>query len=127
VKTKFWDGQKPLQDKIGLRAALGAVLNGNSSTTGISATIDTELSSQATTLGANLQTVQWVNNSGIQVSWVNNSSATVSWVLLPTGYQLFTSAANNGGGKYLGITLTGTSNLNQIRLIGIELESRRVW
>jgi len=127
VKTKLWDARTPILDKQGLIAGVGAVLNGSSTTTGISATIDTEFSSQPSTLGVSLQHVAWVNNSNATVGWTNSSSAIVNWTLSNLGYQLFTSPANNGGGKYMGLTLTGTANLNQIRLIGIELEKTRRW
>jgi hypothetical protein len=129
VMTKLWDFQAPILDKQALIAGVGAVLTGNNIiTTGIAATIDTEYDTTSSTLGANFQIVQWNNNSNARVTWINYASVNVNWVNLYTnGYQLFTSSANQGGGKYLGMTLTGTNNVAQIRMIGIEGERTRRW
>ena len=129
VQTKLWDFQAPILDKQALIAGVGAVLNNAASViTGITSTIDTEYNTTPSTLGATYQSVLWINNSNTIVSWANSGGTVVTWVNPYTnGYQLFTASANSGGGKYLGLTLTGANNVTQIRLIGIEGERTRRW
>lgn len=126
LKTKLWDLQSPMLDKSGLLAGFGVVLAGNG-LSGFNVYVDTEKSSVLTTLGAPLPAVQWVNNFSKIVTWINNLSQPVAWVLAPVGYELFLGQANNGGGKYIGMTVTGNNNTTQIRLLALEAERTRRW
>lgn len=126
LKTKLWDAQVPILDKNALKAGIGIVLNGGGQA-GFTVSIDTEDSSVLTNIGSALPLVQWINNFGDIVQWVNDLGQIVQWVLAPSGYQFIPGSANNGGGKYLGLTATGDSNTSQIRLLAIELERTRPW
>jgi hypothetical protein len=126
LKTKLWDAQTPILDKQMIDVGFGAVFAG-ASTPGFTLTVDTEFTSIAVTLGRFTPIVQWVNNSNQVVQWTNNAGQIVQWEIAPIGYRLLTGPANSGAGKYAGITVTGGTNVTQIRMLALELERRRRW
>lgn len=126
LKTKLWDGGAPLDDKQSINVAIGAEFLG-ASLPGVVVNVDTELSSAITTLGMQFTVVQWINNAGRIVQWTNNVGQMVQWVLGLTGYQLLRASANNGGGKYIGITVTGTVNMTKLHLLALEYTNTRRW
>jgi hypothetical protein len=126
LKTKLWDAEAPILDKQGILAGIGVVLGG-AETPSFSLYVDTEKSSVLTVLGTTTTPVTWFNNQGAVVGWTNSFGATVQWVQTTSGYDFLYTAANNGGGKYMGLTATGNANVSQIRLLALELEKRRSW
>lgn len=126
LKTKLWDGGEPLLDKQALKVGAGMVFQG-SAQPGVSFYVDTENSSSLTNLAAAFNSVKWINAAGQIVQWVNNSGAVVQWSNNLSSYQLLVGTANAGGGKYLGITATGSSNAVQIRLLALQMEASRPW
>lgn len=95
IKTKLWDGGAPMREKQSINAALGANWNGVPGD--VSITVDTELGSSA----------------AIPVE--NN----------PLGYNLAVQAANEGGSQYLGLTLTGSTDISRILAIALRGKTER--
>jgi hypothetical protein len=124
LRTKLWDAGAPMLDKQGVMVGVGCDAGGGASL-GLTVTGETEYGSVSTNLGGN--TAQWINNAGQGVSWVNNSNATVAWTPVFTGYFLFTAPLPIGGGKYIGLTATGTNNVGRVRSVAVEVERRRRW
>jgi hypothetical protein len=93
VKTRFWDSHAPFHIKQAINAAIaGNFLGGASS--GITATVDTDL----------------------------GSSAAVAMPVAgsPNGYRLIVQQVNQGGGQYLGLTVSGNGNdTSQINLFAL--------
>lgn len=98
LKTKLWDAGAPLTGKQSLNAAIGANWAG-ASTSGVTLTVDTELGS----------------SSALPVP-LNGS---------PVGYQLNPQSANEGGSQYLGLTVAGSTNVTQIRLLALKAKAER--
>jgi len=99
LKTKLWDAGAPLREKQALNAAIAAnwVATGAS---GVTFNIDTELSSVAAT--------------AVPVN--------------QTGYDLLVGSANNAsteGAQYLGLTVSGSSNVTQIRMLALQGKADR--
>jgi hypothetical protein len=125
-KTKLWDFGNPMLDKQALKVGAGMVFQG-SPVPGVTFSVDSEQSSVPTDLAAAFNYVQWINNVGAIVQWQNNAGAIVQWANELNGYQLVLGTTNAGGGKYLGITGSGHSNVTQIRLLALMAESSRPW
>lgn len=99
VQTKLWDGGAPLREKQSINIAMACHFNGSGGSA-VSATVDTELASSA--------------------------PYTLGYASAFTGYQITVAQANNGGGTYLGLTLTGTgSELSHIGLIAMRGKTER--
>ncbi len=126
ARTKLWDGGAPIDDKQGLNAGIAADFNGQT-LDGVVITIDTELSSVPTSIGAGSQIVQWINNSSQVVQWINTFSQIVEWISIFASYQFLKGPANNGGGKYIGMTVTGASDVSKIHLLALEYTNTRRW
>ncbi len=126
LQTKLWDAETPILDKQGIQAGLGAVYAGGISP-GVVASVDTEYASVLTTIGGAPTLAQWVNIAGGIVPWTNASHAVTTWAVSLSGYAFLKGVAANGGGKYMGLTLTGSTNTLQIRIIAVELERRQRW
>lgn len=95
LKTKLWDGGAPMREKQSINAALAAEWNGIAGN--VSITVDTELgSSTATPVEDN-----------------------------PLGYNLAVQAANEGGSQYLGLTITGSTDVTQVRAIALRGKTER--
>ncbi len=127
VKTKLWDGGAPQLDKQGVQAGIGLNLYG-APTSGLQVYVDNEYgTSILTTIGQQLFSIQWINNANMIVDWENDDGDTVTWVLSSSGYSYFTGSLNAGGGKTLGLTITGNANTSRIRLWGLEMKNTRRW
>ena len=124
LKTKLWDYEAPMLDKNALMGAIGVTLSG-AALTGLDVKIDTEYTQIDTTIGTPLPIVQWINNAAVITQWQNDANAIVQWQLSPNGYILLTGSTNNGGGKYLGYTVTGNSDTSRIHLLALEGQRRR--
>lgn len=99
LKTKLWDGGEPIDDKSGINVGIGAVFTG-AGLSDITLTVDNENGSQATTI--------YSQGVGVQ-------------------YELLTAPALIGGGKYVGITAQGSSNVSQVRMLALEFKNMRRW
>lgn len=117
IKTKLWDMNDPVSDKMAMRAGIAATVPAQ--TTLINVSIDNELGyTNPYSLSAN-SAVTWVNNSGQSVTWINNSSNPVNWI--SQGYSFMKSDVS-GVGKFLGMTLTST--VPQLNFNAFYLESQ---
>lgn len=126
LKTKLWDMGVPMLDKSAILAGMGAVL-GDAPSPGVDVYVDSEMSSVLTTVAQEFPQVAWVDNAGDPVQWINDSGDIVQWVIVPQGYSLYLGQANNGGGKFIGLTATGNDNLVEVRLLALEIEATRRW
>lgn len=126
LKTKLWDGGAPMLDKIALLGGIGAH-TATLDYPSISVYIDTEKSSILTTIGQNNAGISWVNAFGNTLPWTNTLGVVIPWVNTAIGYALYLGQADNGGGKYLGMTVTGHGSVDQIRLLALEAEATRRW
>ena len=68
--------------------------------------------------------IQWVNNAGQVVQWTNNAGAIVQWV--QSGYS-FQMGDVGTTGKYLGITLTSSTQGVTYSGLHLQFENRAVW
>lgn len=92
LKTKLWDGGAPTHDKQSINAAVGGNWAGNA-VTGITMSCDTE---------------------------VGSSEATVSPIVVQSqGYHFAVGSVNEGGTQYLGMTVTGSTDMTQIRMLAL--------
>lgn len=101
LKTKLWDAGSPLTEKQSLTAAFAGVFSGLGST-GVSINVDTELGTFAT--------------------------APVTLAGNPTTYALLPTAANAGapsGAQYLGLTVTGSTDVTEIHLLALRGKADR--
>jgi hypothetical protein len=125
LKTKLWDVGEPMVDKQAIKAAIGCV-----TTTGvdISVYVDTEYTSFLTSIGLTIAFVEWINNLLQPISWVNSLGQVIQWASgSSSNYSLYPGTANAGGGKFMGITASGASNVLQIRLLALGVENTRPW
>jgi len=107
IGTALWPMGDPIRDKQALKVGIEATL-GTASIIMI-AFIDSE--NQVSTPIDFSNTILWLNNSGNPIPWTNNSSSQIGWVggvSSTSGYYLYRSDAKMYG-KYLGISLTGTT------------------
>jgi hypothetical protein len=107
ISTALWPMGDPIRDKQALKVGVEATL-GNASII-MAAFIDSE--NQVSPAIDFSNTVLWLNNVGNPIPWTNNSSVQIGWVggvSSTSGYYLYRSDAKMYG-KYLGITLTGTT------------------
>ena len=123
IVTKLWDMGDPLANKQSIKFGL-EVINPLSPQT-ITGTIDTETDGGA--ISINLQngnTQQWVNNSGQFVQWENTSGTIVFWV--SSGYAFIPLDVQTVG-RYLGVTLSGTSAGTIYAGLHLQYEMRTPW
>jgi len=107
IGTALWPMGDPIRDKQALKVGVEATLGAASII--MVAYIDSE--NQVSTPIDFSNTILWVNNSGNPIPWTNNSSIQIGWVggvSSTSGYYLYRSDAKMYG-KYLGISLTGTT------------------
>lgn len=123
IQTKLWDGSEPILDKQILRGALGVTYGGAGGQT-ITATTDTENGSQPVSVGGT-GTVTWTNATGGTVQFQNALSQDVNFTV--TGYVLSVGVATSGGGKYMGMTVTSSSNSLNYNMFAIEYKSGARW
>ena len=127
LKTKLWDMGAPMLDKQGLKAAIG-LLTSTGFTPGLTLNVDNENTSLPTAVGGAYNFVQFMNNFGAILPMQNNSGQIVQFVSNGAGlYQLLIGTTNIGGGKFIGITASGTNSVAQIRLLALLGQKRRPW
>jgi len=121
--TKLWDMGDPLSAKQAMK--LGVEVTNPVSFQNITGTIDTEASAGSVSFTLdNAGALKWVNNSGVIVSWVNSSGAIVQWAT--SGY-LFLPTDVQTAGRYIGITLNGTSASTIYSGMHLQFEHRAQW
>lgn len=123
IQTKLWDGGEPILDKQILRGGLGVTYGGSGGQT-VTATTDTEKGSQPLSV-AGTGTVTWTNASGGVVQFQNALSQNVNFTV--TGYALSVGASTSGGGKYMGMTVTSSSNSLNFNEFAIEYKTGSRW
>jgi hypothetical protein len=107
VQSALWPMGDPIRDKQALKVGIEATL-GNASVI-MAAFIDSE--NQVSPAIDFSNTIFWTNNVDAVIPWTNNSSLQIGWVggvSATSGYYLYRSDAKMYG-KYLGLTLTGTT------------------
>ena len=107
LQTALWPMGDPIRDKQALKVGIEATL-GNASVI-MAAYIDSENQQSPAIDFSN--TILWTNDSNAVVPWENNSAIQIGWVggiSTTSGYYLYRSDAKMYG-KYLGLTLTGTT------------------
>lgn len=99
IKTKLWDGGAPLHEKQSLNAAIAGTWAGAGSS-GVTLNVDTE-----------------------------NSTAVAQPITPPgAGYEWEVTLANNAtqqGAQYLGLTVTGSTDMTQINLLALRGKADR--
>lgn len=123
VQTKLWDGGQPILDKQILRGAAGITYGGAGGQT-VTATTDNEFGSQPVSIGGT-GTVSWTNATGGIVQFQNSLAQDVNFTV--TGYALSVGAATTGGGKYMGMTFTSSSNGLNYNMIALEYKTGARW
>lgn len=123
VQTKLWDGGEPILDKQILRGGVGVTYGGMGGQT-ITATTDTEFSSDSLPIGGT-GSVTWTNATGGVVQLQNSSNQNVNFTV--TGYVLSASSAKSGGGKYMGMTVTSSSNQLNYNMFALEYKTGARW
>lgn len=123
VITALWPMGDPIRDKQALKVGIEATLG--SGFANFSAFIDSENQQSPAITFAN--SIDWINNSNQIVQWTNNSNNFIGWtssfVQGGTDYYLYKSDAKMYG-KYLGITLDGTTTPFTINGFQLEHELR---
>ena len=107
IQSALWPMGDPIRDKQALKVGIEATL-GNASVI-LAAYIDSENQQSPAIDFSN--TIFWTNNLSNPIPWENNSAVQIGWtggISSTSGYYLYRSDAKMYG-KYLGITLTGTS------------------
>jgi hypothetical protein len=123
IVTKLWDMGKPISDKQSFKLALEINVPALAQT--ITGTIDTENIASSypfSFTGGNL--INWVNNLGNVVQWVNSSGVIVKWLV--AGYA-FESTDVGTVGKYLGLTINGSTPGITYSGMHIQYEERAAW
>jgi hypothetical protein len=96
LKTKLWDGGAPTHEKQAINAGIAGNWVGNA-TSGVVVNVDTEL-----------------------------SSAVAKPISVPTaGYNFEVTLGNEGGSQYLGLTVTGSTDMTQIRMLALRGKQER--
>jgi hypothetical protein len=123
IATALWPMGDPIRDKQALKLGVEATL-----ATGFAsfdAFIDSENQQSPAIPFAN--SVEWINNLGNPIAWTNSGGSTIGWtsIFIPGGnqYYLYRSDARMYG-KYLGVTLTGTTTPFTINGFQLEHELR---
>ena len=123
IATALWPMGDPIRDKQALKLGVEATLSTGFAS--FDAFIDSENQQSPAIPFAN--SVEWINNLGNPIAWTNSGGATVGWtsIFIPGGnqYYLYRSDARMYG-KYLGVTLTGTTTPFTINGFQLEHELR---
>jgi hypothetical protein len=113
----------PIRDKQALKVGIEATLGAGFAD--FTAFIDSENQQSNAISFAN--SIDWINNSSQVVQWTNSSGAPIGWtsstVTGGSDYYLYKSDAKMYG-KYLGITLDGTTTPFTINGFQLEHELR---
>ncbi len=120
IQTKLFDLNDPYTTKemvrIGIEANITQINN-------ITCTVDTLGSSSAPLNFSLSNVILWINNSSQTVTWQNNATQPVQWI---SGGSLLVKGDAEGGGKYVGFTLSGLAGgLTLIGLLGEYNRSER--
>ena len=123
IVTALWPMGDPIRDKQALKVGIEATLG--SGFANFEAFIDSENQQSPAITFAN--SIDWLNNSNQVVQWTNSNGAFIGWtsafVQGGTDYYLYKSDAKMYG-KYLGITLDGTTTPFTINGFQLEHELR---
>jgi hypothetical protein len=123
IATALWPMGDPIRDKQALKLGVEATLSTGFAS--FDAFIDSENQQSPAIPFAN--SVEWINNLANPIAWTNSGGATVGWtsIFIPGGnqYYLYRSDARMYG-KYLGVTLTGTTTPFTINGFQLEHELR---
>jgi hypothetical protein len=123
IATALWPMGDPIRDKQALKLGVEATLSTGFAS--FDAFMDSENQQSPAIPFAN--SVEWINNLGNPIAWTNSGGATVGWtsIFIPGGnqYYLYRSDARMYG-KYLGVTLTGTTTPFTINGFQLEHELR---
>jgi hypothetical protein len=123
IATALWPMGDPIRDKQALKLGVEATLSTGFAS--FDAFMDSENQQSPAIPFAN--SVEWINNLANPIAWTNSGSATVGWtsIFIPGGnqYYLYRSDARMYG-KYLGVTLTGTTTPFTINGFQLEHELR---
>lgn len=123
VVSALWPMGDPIRDKQALKVGIEATLG--SGFADFSAFIDSENQQSPAISFAN--SIDWINNSSQVVQWTNNNGNFIGWtsstVTGGSDYYLYKSDAKMYG-KYLGITLDGTTTPFTINGFQLEHELR---
>jgi hypothetical protein len=101
IKTKLFDWQNPYVTKQMVRVGVEAEASVVNS---ISVSVDTLNTSAVLTTFVFANSIQWRNNAGNIVGWQNNSTQPITWF---SGGSFIAQGNAEGGGKYVGFTLSG--------------------
>jgi hypothetical protein len=123
VVSALWPMGDPIRDKQALKVGIEATLG-----TGFAefnCYIDSE--NQVAPPITFQNSIDWLNNTNTIINWTNNNSITLGWtsnfVIGGSNYYLYKSDAKMYG-KYLGLTLTGTTTPFTINGFQLEHELR---
>jgi hypothetical protein len=123
IATALWPMGDPIRDKQALKLGVEATLSTGFAS--FDAFIDSENQQSPAIPFAN--SVEWINNLANPIAWTNSGGAIVGWtsIFIPGGnqYYLYRSDARMYG-KYLGVTLTGTTTPFTINGFQLEHELR---
>jgi len=123
VVSALWPMGDPIRDKQALKVGIEATLGAGFAD--FTAFIDSE--NQQSNAIRFVNSIEWINNSSQVVQWTNSNGTFIAWIS-PTvtggsDYYLYKSDAKMYG-KYLGITLDGTTTPFTINGFQLEHELR---
>jgi hypothetical protein len=107
LETALWPMGDPIRDKQALKVGLEATLTNEFAA--FKAFIDSENQQSNEIDFAN--TILWTNTSGTVIPWINNINVQIGWTgqdPVTSGYFLYRADAKMYG-KYLGLTMSGTT------------------
>jgi hypothetical protein len=123
IATALWPMGDPIRDKQALKVGIEATLSTGFAS--FDAFMDSENQQSPAIEFAN--SVEWINNLGNPIAWTNSGGSVIGWtsIFIPGGnqYYLYRSDARMYG-KYLGVTLTGTTTPFTINGFQLEHELR---
>ena len=117
-QTALWDFDEPIRIKQARKIGLGVEYSGVPIT--LSATMDSEASSQVASLSSNAATIQFVGSGPITFV----GSGVINW--LASGYQFLQGNADNFG-RYIGMTFSGSAASTVFTLAALQYEPTASW
>jgi hypothetical protein len=121
IKTKLWDFESSLINKQALKG--GVEINSPSTAFSSVLSIDTEIASNTVNVSS-ANSMQWVNNSGANITFVNNISQPLTWYT--SGFSYIIQDITNFG-NYLGYTMTSTIPQYQLNAMMMGYKERARW
>jgi hypothetical protein len=123
IATALWPMGDPIRDKQALKLGVEATLSTGFAS--FDAFMDSE--NQQSPAIPFQNSVEWINNLANPIAWTNSGGSTIGWtsIFIPGGnqYYLYRNDAKMYG-KYLGVTLTGTTTPFTINGFQLEHELR---